>query len=46
MAGQYEGRRATDLQGELSGELLAGQAADTVGAKEGHEQPFRRWRKN
>ncbi len=36
VAGQHVGGRAADLQGELGRELLAGQAADAVGAEERH----------
>ena len=36
MLGQHVGGRAADLQGELGRELLAGQAADAVGAEERH----------
>ena len=35
MPGQHVGGGTTDLQGELGRELLAGQAADAVGAEEG-----------
>ena len=38
MAGQDVGGRAADLQGELGRELLAGQAADAVGAEQGRSR--------